>query len=241
MALFKNSVQIAGIRSLAEALLLEELGVDFLGFPLRLGYHTPDISEAQAKSIIKMLKYPERAVLITYLQTAREIEALVRYLGVGIIQLHGDVVVEEIWRLKEMVPELLISKSLIVRPECSDLKHPLFEQAQAFEQAVHGFFTDTFDPKTGATGCTGLTHDWAVSRKLGLTLKKPLVLAGGLRPSNVFDAILAVEPSGVDAHSCVEAAEGSKSPDLVEKFLTEARRGFVFLEAHSSGIAQSPL
>ena len=42
--MFQSSIQIAGVKDLAEAQLLENLGVDFIGFPLRLGYHKPDTS-----------------------------------------------------------------------------------------------------------------------------------------------------------------------------------------------------
>ena len=64
--MFQSSIQIAGVKDLAEAQLLESLGVDFIGFPLRLGYHKPDTSEDMARIIIAGMKAPQRAVLITY-------------------------------------------------------------------------------------------------------------------------------------------------------------------------------
>ena len=57
--------------------MLEELGTDLIGLPLRLGYHIPDTSEQEAKEIIASLKAPSRAVLITYLTDALEIAKFV--------------------------------------------------------------------------------------------------------------------------------------------------------------------
>lgn len=50
--MFESTIQIAGVKDLAEAQMLENLGVDFIGFPLRLGYHKPDVSEDMARTIV---------------------------------------------------------------------------------------------------------------------------------------------------------------------------------------------
>ena len=54
---------------------------------------------------------------------------------------------------------------------------------------VDGFITDTYAPETGASGATGRTHDWTVSHRLAMLSPKPVILAGGLTPSNVRQAI----------------------------------------------------
>ncbi len=224
--MFERSIQIAGIRSIAEARLLEGLGVTFLGFPLELGYHTPDVSHEEARAIIGELKDPGKAVLITYLTTAKSCAELAAYLGVSIVQLHGDISPDEIKALKRHQPALSIIKSLIVRPEHEADESPLLEEAQRCETHVDAFITDTFDPKTTATGATGKTHNWNISRALAASLQKPLLLAGGLNPGNVASAIAEVRPSGVDAHTGVEDELGNKSESLVSRFVAEARRGF---------------
>ena len=224
--LFESSVQIAGVISADEARMLEELGTDLIGLPLRLGYHIPDTSEQEAKEIIATLKAPSRAVLITYLTDALEIEKFASYLGVSTVQLHADITPAEVSRLKTLAPSLSVIKSLIVRPECSDPAHPLYDLAREFDPNVDAFITDTFDPKTGATGATGLRHDWSVSARIARLITKPLILAGGLNPSNVYDAIIEVRPAAVDAHTGVEDLKGTKSPSLVTRFISEARRAF---------------
>ena len=87
--MFQNSIQVAGVRSLEEARLLEDLKVSFVGFPLKLGYHKPDIDHDTARAIIREMRDPTRAVLITYLDTAEDSVALCRFLGVSIVQLHA--------------------------------------------------------------------------------------------------------------------------------------------------------
>lgn len=87
--MFQSSIQIAGVKDLAEAQLLESLGVDFIGFPFRLGYHKPDTTEDMARTIIAGMK--ARAVLITYETSPSELSDFCRFLDVSIVQLHGDI------------------------------------------------------------------------------------------------------------------------------------------------------
>src|ERR1044071_3202688 len=112
--MFQSSIQIAGVKDLAEAQLLENLGVDFIGFPLRLGYHKPDTSEDMARTIITGMK--ARAVLITYETSPRELSDFCRFLGVSIVQLHGDISSGAVEQLRRERLDLSIIKSLIVRP-----------------------------------------------------------------------------------------------------------------------------
>jgi phosphoribosylanthranilate isomerase len=94
---------------------------------------------------------------------------------------------------------------------------------------VDAFITDTFDPETGASGATGKTHDWEVSRKLVKMSARPVILAGGLNPANVRQAIYAVNPAGVDAHGGVEHPDGKKDRELVDTFVREATDAFASL------------
>jgi phosphoribosylanthranilate isomerase len=98
---------------------------------------------------------------------------------------------------------------------------------------VDAFITDTFDPETGASGATGRTHDWRVSRRLVELSDRPVILAGGLTPENVRKAILEVQPAGVDSHTGVEEPSGRKSREKVHKFVLEAREAFDQLKQNS--------
>jgi len=220
---FDGTVQIAGVIDRAEADLLVACGVEWLGFPLRLAFHREDITDADAAAIVRALPSYVRAVLITYLTNADEIAALAASLGVAAVQLHADVSRDEIVQLRERAPRLLVIKSLVVRPYGTDT---LDAAARALAPLIDAFLTDTFDPATGATGATGLTHDWSVSARLAAATAKPVILAGGLRPANVAAAIARVRPAAVDAHTGVEGSDGRKRRDLVETFVAEAKRAF---------------
>lgn len=211
--------------------MVAQRGADFIGFPLRLGYHSPDVSERDAREIIARMNEPRRAVLITYLTDAHEIVSFTQDIGVSIVQLHAEVSPIELAKLKEIAPSLTIIKSLIVRPECIEANHPIYPLAKELEPWVDAFITDTFDPATGATGATGRLHDWSVSARIARLVNKPLILAGGLNPANVFNAICTVRPAAVDAHTGVEDSVGNKSPDLVARFVSEARRGFAAISS----------
>jgi len=221
-------IQVAGIMDPEEAELLVSCGVKYLGFPLRLPVNREDLTENEASRIIQTLKPPCHAVLITYLNRAEEIVKLSRELGARIVQIHGDIEPSELERLKRLDPELTVIKSLVVG--CREVK--FLEQVIAESSShVDAFLTDTFDPLTGAAGATGKVHDWRVSKRMVEFSKKPVILAGGLTPENVRNAIAAVKPAGVDVHTGVEDASGRKDRGKVERFIREAEAGFRMLRA----------
>lgn len=216
-------IQVAGIRDKEEAQMLMDLGVEYLGFPLRLPVNKEDLSEEEAAEVIKTIKPPHKAVLITYLDNADEINTFCNFLGVKIVQLHGGISPGELKRLKETAPGIEVIKSLVVRGDNLD---ELARMVTMLSQHCDMFITDTFDPSTGAEGATGKTHDWNISRRLVEISPKPVIIAGGLNPSNVKAAILATRPAGVDVHTGIEGADGRKDHYLTRKFLSETLKGF---------------
>ncbi|AOT61838.1 MULTISPECIES: phosphoribosylanthranilate isomerase [Streptomyces] len=216
-------VQVAGIIDAAEADLCIGEGADWLGFALRLPSGKDDIPEQDAAAIIKGLEAPHAGVLISYLTDAEEVSRFCDELGVVAVQLHGDVETEQLRLLKELRPELFVLKSLVVKEDNADELLKLVDDTHPF---VDMYITDTFDPKTGAKGATGLTHDWNVSAELVRRSPKPLMMAGGLNPENVYDAIRTVKPAAVDAHTGLEGPDGRKDRAKVAKFVAEARRAF---------------
>jgi len=208
--------------------MLRQCGVRYLGFPLRLPVHREDLSEEEAAAIIKSLASPVFGVLITYLDEASEIAGFCRALGAQIVQLHGDIDRDELKRLKTIDPNLAVIKSLVIGTRDDRVLENMVGDLSPF---VDAFITDTFDPKTGASGATGKTHDWRVSRRLVELANRPVILAGGLTPENVKQAILEVQPAGVDSHTGVEDSNGRKSGEKVRKFLAEANAGFQMINA----------
>lgn len=218
-----NIVQVAGIIDAEEAKVCFENGADWIGFPLRLPSGKNDISEANAANIIKDLKAPQRAVLISYMTTAAEVSLFCDELGLDAVQLHGDIPMAELARLRADRPDLYLLKSLVVSADNLPELRKLIDDSAEF---VDMYITDTFDPKTGAKGATGLTHDWNVSAELVRYSPKPLMMAGGLSPDNVYDAIHAVHPAAVDAHSLLEGVDKRKCAEKVRTFCAEAKRAF---------------
>ena len=216
-------IQVAGIRDRAEAELLQECGIRYLGFPLRLPVNRADLTEPAAANIIRSLQPPARGVLITYLNEAGAIADFCRTLGARTLQLHGDIPSGELERLRELDPALTVIKSLVVGLHPASVLERL---AVELAPLVDGFITDSYVAETGASGATGRTHDWAVSRRLVELSPRPVILAGGLTPANVRQAIAAVRPAGVDVHTGVEDASGRKDRSKVLVFVAESRAGF---------------
>jgi phosphoribosylanthranilate isomerase len=225
---FRDFIQIAGVSGLDEAHLLMECGIRYLGFPLRLPVNKEDLSEPAAAAIIRAMEPPSYGVAITYQSTAADIVEFMDYLGASLVQLHGDIAAEELAKLKRLRPHLTVIKSLVIGKQPHE---ELADTVQRLGAFVDAYITDTFDPATGASGATGKLHDWHVSRGLVELATKPVILAGGLTPENVREAIGFVAPAGVDAHTGVEDAAGQKDPAKVRRFAAEARAGFELLRA----------
>ncbi|MFH0736608.1 MAG: phosphoribosylanthranilate isomerase [bacterium] len=223
----KNIIQIAGVIDQAEADLLIEAGTDYLGFPLRLPVNKEDLTEEEATLIIKNIPLPHKGVLITYLNDADEIIDFVNKLGVTVIQLHGGITKPELIKLKEKMPTLEVIKSLVIGEyKTEELKQIITE----LSPWIDAYITDTYDPATGASGATGKTHDWNISKELIKLSPKPVILAGGINHKNVREAILTVKPAGVDVHTGIEGKDGRKDPDLVHKFIKEANIAFSLID-----------
>jgi len=199
----KQIIQVAGIIDNEEAKMLMDLGVEYLGFPLRLPINKEDCSEDEAAEIIKNITPPHKAVLITYLDAADEIIAFCNKLNVKIVQLHGHIELEELIKIKQLRPDIEVIKSLVVKgnnlPELED-------KVKTLSHWVDMFITDTFDPDTGASGATGKSHD--------------------LNPDNVKRAILFTNPAGVDVHTGIENKSGKKDFELTKQFVFECSTAF---------------
>ncbi|WP_461209224.1 phosphoribosylanthranilate isomerase [Desulfocurvus sp. DL9XJH121] len=223
-------VQVAGVHDADEALALARLGVDSVGLPLRLAVHAPDCTEAEAARIVAALPPGVLGVCITYARDPAEVDELCTALGAGGVQIHADPPLPALAELRRRRPDLYLIKSVIVPPDPGPrARRELEARALALAPHCDALLTDTADPASAATGATGLTHDWEVSRRLAEISPRPLILAGGLNPGNIREAILTVRPAGVDAHTGLEGPDGRKDPRLVAAFVARAREAFASL------------
>lgn len=214
-------IQVAGIRSLAEAQMLVEAGVTHLGMPLGPGVREQDVTLDQAAEIVAALSNQAVFVVITYLTDPAAVVALCREVGVTAVQLHDELDPSKVAEMKLHMPGLFVIKSLVVG-EGTDV----VEMARVHAEHADAFLTDTYDPATGARGATGRTHDWQVSQAVVRAVSRPVILAGGLGPANVAEALRATGAAGVDAHTGLEDAQGRKDPTKVRRFVTEALGAF---------------
>jgi phosphoribosylanthranilate isomerase len=72
-------------------------------------------------------------------------------------------------------------------------------------------------------GGTGKVHDWELSQKIVQSISTPIILAGGLNPENVAEAIRVVRPYAIDVRSGVSNSDGSKDLEKVRKFIAQAK------------------
>ncbi|MCK5742640.1 MAG: phosphoribosylanthranilate isomerase, partial [Chlorobi bacterium] len=145
-------IQIAGVHSLEEALMLAELGVEYIGFPLRLDFNKEDVSEEKASRIISLLPDNVKPILITYEDRADEIIKMLDLLNCSIVQIHGTILTDQLRKLRKKRTDLFIIKSLVVGKSSNEV---LYSNISEFEPLVDSFITDTYDSISGASGATG--------------------------------------------------------------------------------------
>jgi len=197
-------VKICGITRLEDAMLACELGAAALGFnfyPKSPRYIAPRV----AAEIIRCLPPFVTAVgIFADEPEAERVAAVAREAGVGAIQLTGPrfPAGEEHLASYSMIRSVSVGDSL--RPE-----HLAKLQAKAF-------LLDAYDPKLA--GGTGKTFDWNLAREAKQYGR--IILAGGLTPENVGDAIRRVRPYAVDVASGVESAPGVKDAAKLRAFVT---------------------
>jgi phosphoribosylanthranilate isomerase len=137
--------------------------------------------------------------------------------------------------LKEKFPETGIIRTLPI-PRKSSLAHefPFVEMARSFEKVTDFFLIDTWvemAPVEGFVGITGQTADWDMARELVFNTDTPVILAGGLSPENVYEALLKVIPAGADSCTRTNRIDEAgkiirfkKDVEKVKKFVAEVRR-----------------
>ncbi len=155
-------VQAAGVSSLREALFCKRVGVDSLGFTLRLpgGIHD-DLTEKKAAYIIRRLPEGILPLVITYVQSAAEACQLVRAVRAAAIQFHRDITPEEISLFRELCPSVRTIGLVTVAGRDA------IDRAAQFGPPVWDcIILDSRDLVTGKTGATGKPHDWKISAEI---------------------------------------------------------------------------
>jgi len=236
----KTRVKICGIRSPEEIELAALYGADAVGFITEVSVESPRKlgSETAASLISKVPGYLNSVLVIMPDNSARALE-LIEKVSPDIVQIHSVLSFSELETVREKT-DIPIIKTLSLpaqeeiekipenNAENSILVFNLLEQVRLLEEAaaVDSILLDT--GKAGKPGGTGCVHDWALSRLIARETRLPLILAGGLKPENVQEAIRVVSPYAVDTASGVETC-GKKDVVKIKKFIEEVRYANAFL------------
>ena len=196
-------IKICGITRVQDAEIVAESGADALGM-IFYEKSPRNVDVEQAKSIASSLA----PYLSTVAVVVNPIDLLLNQLIVDVaidrIQFHGNETQSECE--KSLRPYY---KTLRVKQQ-----RDLIEQIQLHDNAS-AFLLDTY--VKGQPGGTGEIFNWSILENV--KIDRPVILAGGLNPENVYDAILAVQPYAVDVNSGVEIKPGIKDAIKINEFI----------------------
>jgi phosphoribosylanthranilate isomerase len=198
-------VKICGITNRDDALHAVQAGADALGFIFHAA-SPRNVSPEQAAAVIEALPPFVQAVGLFVNADIEFVNATCNLCRLDMVQLHGDEPPEVCDLVCRRVMKAFRIKDITSLEPMKDYR-------------VAGYLLDAWSP--GAYGGTGLVFNWEVAeiaKRYG-----PIILAGGLTPDNVRQAVERVEPYGVDVSSGVESSPGKKDPAKVQAFIRQAK------------------
>ena len=199
-------VKICGVTSATDALMAATAGADAVG--LNFYRASPRFLEPERALAIRLALPPFVAAVGIFVdEEVERVRELMDYCGLDYAQLHGRETPRKVAQLKQY----RIIKAVRIRGE-EDLRELERYRADAF-------LLDAY--VEGAPGGTGMTFNWDLAR--GASNRAKIILAGGLTPDNVAQAVAAGRPYAVDVASGVESEPGKKDRKLVNRFVRAAK------------------
>jgi phosphoribosylanthranilate isomerase len=217
-------VQLYTMQSVGEALACVEAGADHVGLTPPQGLPGELPSLLAMREIVEAVGDRARCVALTVDMDPDHIVAMVEAVRPAILHLcplAHDVTPAAVAALRVRLPGLPIMQAVSVTgPES-------IAEARAYADVADYLILDTQSPEIPGVGASGTVHDWSVSRAIVDAVRIPVILAGGLSPDNVAEAIRVVRPWGVDSltHTNRPLAGGGfrKDLDRVAAFVAAAR------------------
>jgi phosphoribosylanthranilate isomerase len=206
-----TKVKICGITNLEDALLSVQLGADALGFnfyPQSPRYVRPE----QVRVILEKLPANILKIGVFVDVDLDVIEDIAHATGLNAVQLHGSENAEFVKKLSENIDVPVIKAFRVSNA---------FKAEDVLQFDVDAILLDAYSPNLH--GGTGETFDWEIAKQVREIFPK-MYLAGGLTLGNVRQAIDQVAPFAVDVCSSVESSPGRKDPELLRRFIAEAKR-----------------
>jgi phosphoribosylanthranilate isomerase len=201
-------IKICGITNLEDARLAAALGADALGF-IFYPKSPRDVAPEAAREIIAQMPPFVTSVGVFVDEAAAVVQEVAARVGLDWLQVHGQESPEYCRSLGRRV-----IKGFRIQDAGS------LSELKPFQGTVQALLLDTY--KKGQVGGTGEVFDWRLAREA--KQYGPIILAGGLTPENVAQAIGAAQPQAVDTASGTEAAPGKKDPEKLRKFFAAIRR-----------------
>ncbi len=200
-------VKVCGITNPGDARVAADAGADAVGLVFAESPRRVSFEEARRISIA----LPENVIRVGVFVDAEpgEVLRVAREVGLDLAQLHGDETPETVTALRE--GGVKVMKALRVRDAAS------LEALDRYEADL--FLLDAYSER--ARGGTGRRFDWGLAKSL--RGRDNIVVAGGLGPENVREAVELFEPYGVDASSSLEDEPGRKNDERVRRFVLAAK------------------
>ncbi|KTG09293.1 N-(5'-phosphoribosyl)anthranilate isomerase [Haloprofundus marisrubri] len=207
-------VKLCGFTRAADIRTAADAGVDAVGVITELPSHVDsprEVTPASAADLVAAAPPFVTTTLVLMPETPERAVELARLVGPDVLQLYGEFTADEFRYIRAETETKLLA--------AADAENA--ERVRDIDPVVDAVLLDSVT-EDGAGG-TGETHDWEATAELAKTLCSPVVLAGGLTPENVVEAIETVDPYGVDAASGVELTGGIKDEDAVRTFVHRAK------------------
>jgi phosphoribosylanthranilate isomerase len=207
-------VKICGITRKEDLDAAVEAGADAVGFVVGVASSPRNLSLTEASRLIRQVPPFVASVLVTVPRSIGDF-AVYEKLNPDVIQVHGeDLDTAESVRLKLPDTQLIWA----VNAQLVSHLDAVAKAAKLFDAVLVDSFAD------GRYGGTGVVHDWELSRRVKQAVHpQPLILAGGLNPENIAEAVCTVEPYAVDVSSGVERHPGIKSHQKMVEFIKNAK------------------
>ncbi|WP_455279247.1 phosphoribosylanthranilate isomerase [[Eubacterium] cellulosolvens] len=208
-------VKICGITRYEDLTVAIDAGADLIGFIVGVTSSKRNLDLAKAKELISKVHNDVSSVAVTVFRKKEELTRICDELQADYLQIHGDY-----HRILKSFPETLPKKRMIGaingrNPDASEF-------ALRISDMFHAILLDT--STNDGLGGTGIIHDWNLSREIRDAIyPNRLILAGGLTPENVEDAIEKVRPYCVDVSTGIEKKPGIKDHKKIFDFVSRAK------------------
>jgi phosphoribosylanthranilate isomerase len=208
-------VKICGITRKENLDAAAAAGADAVGFVVGTTASPRNLSLEKAEKLFRQVPPFVKSVLVTVPTSLDELAETCEKLNPDAIQIHGKNLPADVYvRLK-------FPKTPLIGAVNANLANAL-DVASRVSKMFDVVLLDSF--VNGRYGGTGIVHDWEQSKRIKQVIHpKPLILAGGLNPENIAEAVRAVQPYAVDVSSGVELQPGIKDPQKMMDFIKNAK------------------